>query len=527
MTSGFNFWDADIWSFIISMSVILGVMMIANFLRRLIPFLRKSLLPASVLGGFLALGVDAAFKAIFGHSIFNLSTLESVTYHCLGLGFIALAWRHLDGVKGKKARRDVFNTSTVTVGGYLLQGIVGLAITIALFYLIGSYAAGGILLPMGYGQGPGQAFNWGTNYENNFGFTYGSSFGLAIASMGFIASCVGGLVHLNSMRKKGDPRASIENAETVEDLSAEQITGGKEIPISESMDKLTVQFALVFFTYAIAYLSMWAVYHFILEPAGGFCMSTVNPLIWGFNFLIGTAWAMLFKGIGNILRKKNIMHREYTNNFMLNRISGLMFDLMVVASIAAIDLSAFRHKEFWVPLLLVCIAGAFITYWYVRWVCKKLFPDYADEQFLVMYGMLTGTASTGIILLREIDPLYKTPASHNLIYQNLYSIILGAPMLLLMGFFPRSIGWTWGCFAILIGLFGFILALQFRKSILAFIRIKRMRAKPASADANGAGANETIADNADEDVAGEDASVPAPDCPSAEMPEDAVSTDAE
>ena len=147
---------------------------------------------------------------------------------------------------------------------------------------------------------------------------------------------------------------------------------------------------------------------------------------------------------------------------MLNRISGFMFDVMVVASIAAIDLSAFRHKEFWLPLLLVCVAGAFITYWYTKWICKRRFPNYADEEFLAMYGMLTGTASTGIILLREIDPLFKTPVSHNLIYQNLWSIVLGAPMLLLMGLVAQSMTMTWITFGVLIALFAGILVLQFR-----------------------------------------------------------------
>lgn len=465
MTSGFNFWDGEVWSFVITLSVLMGSMMLANLLRRNIRFLRKSLVPSAVLGGFLALALDAVYKAVFGSSMFDLSTLEALTYHGLGLGFVALAWRHLDGVKGKKARRDVFNTSTVTVGGYLLQGIAGLVITIVLYYLIGSFAPGGVLLPMGYGQGPGQAFNWGTNYQNQYGFVNGSSFGLTIAAMGFISACVGGVVYLNKMRTAGDPRAQVENAEEVEDLSAEKITGGNEIPISESMDKLTVQFALVFLTYLVAYGSMWAVYKYILKPAGGFCMETVNPLIWGFNFLVGTAWAILFKNVGNKLRAVGVMRREYTNNFMLNRISGLMFDIMVVASIAAIDLSAFRYREFWLPLLLVCVAGALITYWYVNWICKKLFPDYSEEMFLAMYGMLTGTASTGIILLREIDPLYKTTASHNVIYQNLWSIVLGAPMLLLMGFVARSMGWTWITLGVLVVLFAFILFLQFRSVI--------------------------------------------------------------
>ena len=465
MTSGFHFWDGEIWSFIVTVALLFGAMLLANLLRRQIRFLRRSLIPSAVLGGFIILLLNSLYKRFFGHSMFSLSTLEALTYHGLGLGFVALAWRHLDGVKGKKARRDVFNTSTVTVGGYLVQAIVGLLITLVLSYLLGSFAAGGLLLPMGYGQGPGQAFNWGNNYQNLYGFTHGSSFGLTVAAMGFVSACVGGVYYLNKMRLAGDHRAQLENAEEVEDLSAEHITGNGEIPLSESMDKLSVQFGYVFLTYLAAYGSMWLLYRFVLEPAGGFAMNTINPLLWGFNFLVGTAWAILFKSIGNKLRVKGIINRVYTNNFMLNRISGLMFDIMVVASIAAIDLSAFRHRELWLPLMLICIAGALITYWYVRWICKRLFPDYSDEMFLSMYGMLTGTASTGIILLREIDPLYRTPASHNIIYQNLWSIVLGAPMLLLMGFAARSRMMTWICFGICIALFVFILILQFRDAV--------------------------------------------------------------
>ena len=465
ITSGFNFWDNEVWSFIVTIAVLFGGMMLANFCRRKISFLRKSLIPSSVLGGFFILAIDTGYEAIFSHSMFDLTTLEALTYHGLGLGFVALAWRHLDGVKGKKARRDVFNTSTVTVGGYLIQAIVGLLITILLSYVTKCFPAGGILLPMGYGQGPGQAFNWGATYENQYGFISGKSYGLAIAAMGFVSACVGGVFYLNKMRRNGDPRAQVRNAEELEELSAEKITGANEIPLSESMDKLTVQFALVFTTYIVAYFSMWVVYKYLLAPAGGFLLNTVNPLIWGFNFLIGTAWAILFKNIGIRLRAKGIMRREYTNNFMLNRISGLMFDIMVAASIAAIDLSAFKRKEFWLPLLAVCLAGAVVTYFYTQHICRKLFPDYADEMFLTMYGMLTGTASTGIILLREIDPYYKTPSSHNLIYQNLWSIVLGAPMLLLLGFAARSLTWAWLSLLIVTVLFAMILMLQFRDKL--------------------------------------------------------------
>ena len=462
MTGGFDFWDREIWSFIITLSVLFGSMFIANILKRKISIIRNTLVPGSVLGGFIVLLAGAVYEKLTGEAMLDHSVLESLTYHGLGLGFIALAWRHLDGVKGKKARRDVFNTATVTVGGYLLQCIVGVTITFLLYLAINSFPAGGILLMMGYGQGPGQAFNWGATYENTYGFVNGTSFGLAIAAMGFVSASVGGVFFLN--RKEIAGKYKRVKGDT-DDMSIDDYRSANEIPVSESMDKLTVQFGLVFATYAVTYLSMWALYKFVLLPIGGFALNTINPLIWGFNFLIGTAWAILFKNIGNRLRAKGLMHREYTNNFMLNRISGLMFDIMVVASIAAIDLSAFRHKEFVIPLVLLCVAGAVITYVYCRKLCSHLFPDYPDEMFLAMYGMLTGTASTGVILLREIDPQFKTPASHNLIYQNLWAIAMGAPMLLMMGIVAQGIPQLFIVLGIVIVMFGVILAVQYRDKI--------------------------------------------------------------
>ena len=56
-----------------------------------------------------------------------------------------------------------------------------------------------------------------------------------------------------------------------------------------------------------------------------------------------------------------------------------------------------------------------------------------------MFGMLTGTASNGMILLREIDPRYETPAANNLVLQNIPAMIMGLPIMLLLGFAPRSL----------------------------------------------------------------------------------------
>lgn len=47
----------------------------------------------------------------------------------------------------------------------------------------------------------------------------------------------------------------------------------------------------------------------------------------------------------------------------------------------------------------------------------------------MMYGMLTGTASTGLILLREQDNNLTSPAADNMVYQNLPAIVFGFPLL--------------------------------------------------------------------------------------------------
>ena len=132
--------------------------------------------------------------------------------------------------------------------------------------------------------------------------------------------------------------------------------------------------------------------------------------------------------------KKNLIHREYISSFLMTRTSNFFFDLMVVAGVAAIRLD--QLESYWGIILILGVVGLVITYIYNRIVAKALFPDYVEEQFLTMYGMLTGTASTGVILLREVDGDFKTPASDNMVYQNFPAIVLGFPIMFLATLAP-------------------------------------------------------------------------------------------
>ena len=195
--------------------------------------------------------------------------------------------------------------------------------------------------------------------------------------------------------------------------------------MQESVDKLTVQLAFILVSYGIAY-GLMALLSKLLPG--------MTATIFGFNFLLGVLAATLVKTVVKFLQSKKLITRKYTNNFLMTRLSNLFFDIMVVAGVAAIRLDAL--EQYWGIMVILGVAGLVVSYAYNRFVAKKLFPEYSEEQFLAMYGMLTGTASTGIILLREIDPEFKTPVSDNLVYQNFPAIVFGFPLMLLANLAP-------------------------------------------------------------------------------------------
>ena len=429
-----NFWDSSVWGFINIIAVLLLSMLVANMIKRSIKFLKYSLIPTSVLGGIILLVISSVYEGFTGMPIFNteffggngMATMETITFHALALGFIASTFKSSGGKLSKKRAREVFDTGVTTVSSYLIQGIVGFGITliaVALF-MPGFFEAAGILLPFGYGQGTGQAMNYGNLYETDYGFAGGKSFGLSVAALGFLSAALGGVVHLNILKRKN--KIKLTNADDSTE-KAKDVEGDNEIPMQGSMDKLTVQLGFVVSGYLLTYLLIWGL---------GELVPGMKSLIYGFNFLIGVFAATIIKVVVNKFRTKRIINRQYINDFLMTRISNFFFDLMVVAGIAAISLSTL--KNYWGILLILGVAGFFVTYTYNRIVAKALFKEYEQEQFLMMYGMLTGTASTGVILLREIDGEFKTPAADNMVYQNFPAIALGFPMMLLAPMAPTQ-----------------------------------------------------------------------------------------
>ncbi len=469
MTSLFE--NIGSWSLLIQLFIISAAMLIGNVIRRKVGFMNRSLIPTALIGGLLIfiLKLIPSFNALI-----DKNTMEIITYHTLALGFIAMSLR----VKKETcvtSTTKVFETGVLTIGTYIVQAVVGLLVTIPLFlycreseWFGNIFYAGGLLLPMGYGQGPGQALNFGSIYQEHAmasGLPFpGKDFGLSIASIGFIVGSVVGVIYMNILRKKG--KLTIFNDKQGIKTTMEDYETDNDIPHSESVDKLTITLSMIFTTYLFVFIFMMGMNKLHL---GNLWENSIKPLIWGFNFFWGILFASLMKAVIKFLRKRDIMHREYLNDYLLNRCSGYFFDIMIIAGTAAINFD--NLKSFVLPLSIVCLLGAIFTFVYINWVCKELYPEYRYEAFFAMFGTLTGTASNGMILLREIDPKYETPAANNLVLQNIPAVVLGLPILLVLGYAPNSLQATYITVGIVSVLWVVATLFIFRKRI--FKRLKK------------------------------------------------------
>lgn len=422
-----------VWSFLVQLGLLLIFLMLGNTLRRKIPLFKNLLVPSALLGGTLLLIVNIILKQFGeGKGLVDNRLMQVITYHCLAIGFAAMSLK-TEKATHKTNKIQVLEFGALQGGTYMLQAFVGLAITIGLFLItrygenVVSYICG-LILPLGFGQGPGNALSWDINYTNNPAtqFAGNGSFGLSLASIGFVVASVFGVLYINIHKKRSGLK--VRNNILSNGINNEEDLSSVELPDNESVDKFTIQAGFVAIAYALSFGFMYLL---------GIISDFTNSIAWGFNFLWASLFAMLIKFVVKRLRKHKFMNRAYINNYQMDRISGFAFDIMIVAGVAAIEINDI--KNYILPIIILSLVGTVITYVYIRKVSKECFKGFEHEFFLMSFGTLTGTASNGMILTKEIDPGLKTPTSSLYILSNFPAMVMIAPLLFLLGFAGKSL----------------------------------------------------------------------------------------
>ena len=433
----------SVWKAILQICLLLGFLLFGNMLRKLIPFLRKGNVPSALIGGLLLFLFNLALEPA-GINLVDKRIMQIITYHALAIGFAAMAMK-----TAKKDNRTsvmhAIQNGALTGGTYMLQGFVGILISL-IFFWAGSnlFFDSGALLPLGFGQGPGNALSWDINFtvmDNSFQGQ--GSVGLTIASIGFIVASIGGVVYINVFKHKKQivaKQATLQRK--VADFEDEM-----EIADSESVDKMSIQVAWVLLSYAFAFGIMF----FFAKLTDWTGVGLFNSVAWGFNFIWCVITATLIKLLLNLLFNKKVIKEKYINNYQMDRISGFAFDVMIVAGVAAIDIKVVADY-IWL-IVALCVVGTIVTFVYIRFICKICFKDFEHEAFLTNFGALTGTASNGMIFLREIDPNYETPMNNVYIVSQFPAMVFVAPLLLLLNFSAESLTGCYISLGIFIGLF--------------------------------------------------------------------------
>ncbi len=411
---------SDEWVVVLEFMILAVLLILGTVIKRKVAVFRKLIIPISMIAGFLGL---IAGSEVLGIISLDPQRLGRYVYHLMAVGFIALT------LKDRPINRDrvVTRTGAFIVSTYVIQGIIGFGISIVFLYTLmpGIFPAFGLLLPLGFGQGPGQAFSIGTQWEA-MGFQDGGNIGLSVATFGFVWACIGGVLFMNIMLRKGKYKRKIAENKSITKIHEEDDSG--DIPLSESIDRISIQLSMIGVVYLGTFLLLNGL-DLVLNNFGTFGQ-TLAQMFWGFHFLVGSLLALVFNAILKFLKKRKIVNRRYPNNYLLSRISSGAFDFMITASISAISITVLRR--YLAPTLLMTTLGGLATAFWAYFVAKKVMKRDILEYTLGFFGTYTGTLSTGMALLREVDPNFNTHVAEHIVLGSGVALFLGVPLMLVL-----------------------------------------------------------------------------------------------
>lgn len=400
------------WDIIVYFLLIGVLLFVGKILKKNIPFLNRIVLPTALLGGIIGLLLSSVFIP-WSYTI-DVDVMTAIVYHALALGFISLSLKRTKTDNKKK----LWSTGMVITSTYALQGFIGI-LMILLFYS-DKFVGAGMLLPLGFGQGPGLATSFGRMWTEMLG-GYGVALGASYAFLGFVFGGTVGVLAINVLaRKKGIEKTKRYWDDSVQKTSIE-IDSVKEISV---LDGLTVQVVVIFLIYGLVWLTLFLLESVLLSL--GNIGQTIFNLLSGFNFILGIAYALIYKQIIKKMESKGKNLNFMTNDYILSNISSLCFNFMITGAVLTITIDFLT--EFGWLLILISAIGGVATLFYIRYITKKVYTQYQDEYFVGLFGMLTGVASTGLALLKGLDRNLESPVAEEMVLGSGTAITMALPL---------------------------------------------------------------------------------------------------
>jgi len=410
------------WSFIIDIGLVSVALLVATYLRSRIGFFQKYLIPNALTAGFILIPVYNYLLPALG---VTTNSLGDMVYHLLNVSFISMSLRSAPPKEKGQARGGVFGMSTGILLGYATQALLGLLLCVIFFP--GLHLAFGLHLPLGFALGPGQAYAIGKGWES-MGFVGGASVGLTFAALGYLWACFGGVVLINvGLRRHWVSEEALKmmsNKDMLRGVIAkdeDKPSAGKLTTDTEAIDSLSYHLALVLAVYLVSFLLLKGI-SFLLSFAGN-AGNELATNLWGINFIFSSVLASATR---KVIDKLHIGH--LVDNDTMTRISGFSVDFMVAGALGAISLVFVG--QYWLPILVLSLVGGVMITYTVPWMSSRMFNDFRFERMLMLYGVSTGTLSTGLALLRVMDPEFKSKVSSDYMLSAGLTFVIAIPFIL-------------------------------------------------------------------------------------------------
>lgn len=359
-------------------------LLIGFLMRELIKPLQKWFLPASIIGGVMAL--------LCSEQMLGLVTLPESFSGFAGTLTNFLMAGLVFGVRvNMKKFRSYADYFCVCVSIYGAQIVVGVLLGTLLSRIWTTLPEGwGVLGHMAFHAGHGGA-TIGAQALEDAGVAGAMSFGMILATVGLIVAMVVGMPIVNYGIRKGWTKYVTEVRE-----QPPTFYGGIQKPEERKAIGRTTTSTLavnpLIFQIAMVLASMWlggmiskgAV---ALIPA----LSKVSSMLWG---IIGAI--IVFQLL--VLLKLD----GYVDKQTVNTVNSAALEIIVLTAIATLRLDIVTQN--WVPLVIYCIIMTILTIALAFPLAKRFCSDEWFEKACMLFGMATGTTSTGLALVRAIDP---------------------------------------------------------------------------------------------------------------------------
>ncbi len=409
---------------LVNLFAFLGILLLVGIAHRArLRVFQYFLVPACLIGGILGFILRST-----GMVPVETSLIENVAFHLFTVSFISIgltgggAPRAGDGgarelVKGAFWMACIFGISLP------LQALIGAGV-IYVYNLFAEpiYQGLGFLAALGFTLGPGQALSIGKVWET-LDVQHAATLGLTFSAIGFfIASFVGvplanwGLRRGYTTSTKGGRELDRATLRGVMDWEAEKECVGRKTLHPANVDTLAFHLALVGLVYGLTYGFVTFLTAHISPQSGA--------MEWGFFFMWGMSIALLLRWI---MGKVGLGH--LIDPGVQRQITGTSVDFLIIATLTAVQVAVVRR--YLVPIVGISVLAGTATILFILYFGRRL-DSFGFERTMGIFGTCTGTASSGLLLLRIVDPDFESPAALEVGVMNFFNLISASGSILLI-----------------------------------------------------------------------------------------------